>query len=112
MIDLTQKKILVTGAHGFLGRHLAQNLREKRRVLEKNLFLPHSSELDLKIFDNCKRAVQGQDIVIHLAANVGGICYNKQQPGTLFFDNSIMGIQLIEAARLEGIEKFVALGTI
>ena len=112
MIDLSQKKILVTGVHGFLGKHLARNLLEKRKVPRENLFLPTFEELDLRKWENCQRAVKGQDVVIHLAAKVGGIGLNREIPGEMFYDNAIMGIQLMEAARQAKVEKFVAIGTI
>lgn len=112
MLDLTTKKILITGAHGFLGQHLVQNLLEKRHVPKANLFLPRSLELDLRKWENCVKALEGQEVVIHLAANVGGIGYNQAHPGELFYDNLIMGVQLIEAARQAGVQKFVCLGTI
>ena len=112
MIDLRNKKVLITGAQGFLGKHLVKNLLEKRKIPKENLFLPSFEELDLRKWENCQKAVNGQDIVIHLAAKVGGIGLNKEIPGEMFYDNAIMGIQLIEAARLAGVEKFVALGTI
>ena len=112
MIDLTKKKILITGAHGFVGQHLIENLLEKRGVPKGNLFLPRAQELDLRKWENCQKAVRGQEIVIHLAAKVGGIGLNKEKPGELFYDNIIMGTQLMEAARQAGVEKFVALGTI
>ncbi len=112
MIDLKNKKILITGAHGFLGKHLVRNLLEKRGLIQENLFLPAIEELDLRKRENCEKAVEGMDIVIHLAAKVGGIGLNKAKPGELFFDNIIIGTQLMEEARQSGVEKFVTVGTI
>ncbi len=112
MPNLKEKKILITGADGFVGRHLVRNLLEKRRVPKENLFLPNFKELDLRNWEDCKIAVRGQEIVIHLAAKVGGIGLNREEPGELFYDNIVMGAQLMEAARQAGVEKFVAVGTI
>lgn len=103
------KKVLVTGGHGFLGRFVTEKLR-KRGVTD--ISLPRAKDLDLRSWENCKKAVNGTDVVIHLAAKVGGIGFNKEKPGELFYDNAVMGIQLMEAARQAGIEKFVAIGTI
>ncbi len=105
------KKILVTGGAGFLGSFVVQQLKAKG-VDAKKIYIPRSRETDLRKWENCVNVVKGQDIVIHLAANVGGIGYNRKYPGALFYDNAIMGIQLIEAARLEGVEKCVILGTV
>ena len=112
MIKLSQKKILVTGARGFFGKHLVRNLVEKRKVPQDSLFLPTREELDLRTWEGCKKAVEGVDVVFHLAANVGGIGYNKANPGSMFYDNMMMGTQLMEAARQAGVEKLIAVGTV
>ncbi len=111
MISLKEKKILLTGGAGFLGKAVQHRLIE-RGALQENIQIPRSSETDLRKWDNCMDAVKGADIVIHLAAKVGGIGFNRDYPGELFYDNAIMGIQLIEAARLNEVEKFVAVGTV
>jgi len=111
-LNIKNKKILITGADGFLGRHLVKNLLEEKRVLKENLFLPSAEELDLRKRENCEIAVEGKDIVIHLAAKVGGIGLNREKPGEIFYDNIVMGVSLMEEARKAGVKKFVALGTI
>src|SRR3989338_11555635 len=112
MINLKKQKILITGADGFLGKHLVKNLLEKRGIQKEHLFLPTIKELDLTKWESCQKAILGQDIVIHLAAKVGGIGFNQQKPGELFYDNIIMGTQLMEAARQANVKKFIAIGTV
>ena len=102
---------MVTGGAGFLGSFVVQKLLD-RGAPKKNIFIPRSKEFDLRKWENCIQAVKGQDIIIHLAAVVGGIGYNQKIPGQMFYDNIMMGAQLMEAARQAGVEKFVAIGTI
>lgn len=110
-INLTDKRILLTGGAGFLGRYVFEELK-KHGADESNIFVPRSSRWDLRDWQNCEEVVGGMDIVIHLAAKVGGIGLNMKKPGELFYDNLIMGIQLMEAARKAGVQKFVAVGTV
>jgi len=109
--DLSSKRILLTGGSGFLGYYVVRELLE-RGVSVENVIIPRSSEMDLRIWENCEQAVKDSDIVIHLAARVGGIGFNRKFPGDLFYDNAIMGIQLMEAARRKNVDKFVAVGTV
>lgn len=105
----SNKKILVTGGHGFLGSHLVKKLE----VLNpKRLFIPTPLAYDLRSLDSCLRVVRDMDIVIHLAAKVGGIGFNQQFPGEMFYDNVIMSVQLMEEARKAGVKKFVSIGTV
>ncbi|WP_414618819.1 GDP-L-fucose synthase family protein [Calothrix sp. CCY 0018] len=110
-LDLKNKRILVTGGAGFLGRQVVSQLIKAGAEQDK-ITVPRSKDYDLCVMENCKRAVDQQDIVIHLAAHVGGIGLNREKPAELFYDNLMMGTQLIHAAHLAGVEKFTCVGTI
>lgn len=108
---LASKKITVTGGAGFLGTHVVVKLRERGC---QNIFVPRSKNYNLVDNEAVKRLYQDSkpDIVIHLAAKVGGIGANRENPGKFFYDNLMMGVQMMEQGRLYGLEKFVAIGTI
>jgi len=106
------KKILLTGGAGFLGSHILENLIQKKGISKSQVIIPRSKDLDLRKWEDCRKIAENADIIIHLAARVGGIGFNQKYPGTLFYDNIMMGVQLMEAARLEGIQKFVQVGTV
>ncbi len=105
------KSVLITGGAGFLGSAIVEQLA-RRGVSPSQLSIPRSHDLDLRRWENCRKAVEGKDIVIHLAAKVGGIGFNQRYPADLFYDNAIMGVQVIEAARQAGVDKCVVLGTV
>lgn len=111
MINLKNKSILVTGGNGFLGSFVVKKLKARGC---KRIFIPRSRDYDLTRMECVRKVYQdaNPDIVIHLAAKVGGIGANRENPGKFFYDNLMMGVQMIEVARQVGIEKFVALGTI
>jgi GDP-L-fucose synthase len=109
--ELSNKRILVTGGAGFLGRQVVEQLLKAGAQSEK-ITVPRSHEMDLRYADKCQQVVEKQDIVIHLAAHVGGIGLNREKPAELFYDNLMMGTQLIHAAYQAGVEKFVCIGTI
>jgi len=112
------KNILITGGAGFLGSTLVKKLKEKG-IKEENIRIPLIEDTDLRHWENCIRVVRDIDIVIHLAGKVGGIGCNRRYPAEFFYDNAVMGIQMMEAARQAGepprrmgVEKFVVIGTV
>jgi len=110
-MDIKSKKLCITGGAGFLGSHLIENLKSKGC---DNIFVPHIEDYDLTIEKDIIKMYQDAkpDVLIHLAAVVGGIGANREHPGSFYYKNLMMGTQLIEQARLYGLEKFVAIGTI
>jgi len=105
------KRVCVTGGAGFLGSYVLEKLRRRGC---RNILVPAIEEYDLVKIEDIRRMYDDMqpDVVIHLAAVVGGIGANREHPGEFFYKNLMMGVQLIEEARLRGIEKFVAIGTV
>ncbi|QUS60334.1 GDP-L-fucose synthase [Synechocystis sp. PCC 7339] len=111
MLSLENQRILVTGGAGFLGKQVVAQLIAAGGDRQK-ITIPRSKDFDLRQASACEQAVKNQDIVIHLAAHVGGIGLNREKPAELFYDNLMMGVQLIHAAHEAGVRKFVCVGTI
>jgi GDP-L-fucose synthase len=103
------KTVVVTGGAGFLGSHVVELIK---RHNPKTIRVPRSKDVDLREKNQCAKLVKNADIVIHLAATVGGIGFNQNFPGTLFYDNILMGTHLLEESRKAGVTKFVGIGTI
>ena len=111
IMEIKNKRICVTGGKGFLGSHLVQKFNEFGC---EYVYVADIDKYDLRKLQDVKRAYDEirPDIVVHLAAKVGGIGANRLHPGEFFYDNLVMGVQLMEYARLNNVEKFVAIGTV
>ncbi len=111
VLDWAKKNICVTGGAGFLGTHLIEALRMRGA---QNIFIPTIEKYDLVQREDIQRVLADADpdVIIHLAAHVGGIGANREHPAEFFYDNLMMGVQLMHEAYLAGVEKFVAIGTV
>ena len=107
----TRRRVVVTGGSGFLGSYVVEQLHARGA---RDVAVPRRTELDLRRMTDVERMYRDfrPEIVIHLAAVVGGIGANRQRPGEFFYDNLMMGVQLLEIARQQGVEKFVSIGTV
>ncbi len=110
-MDLSKKRICVTGGAGFLGTHLIKKLEARGA---KDIFIPMIEDYDLVKVKDIQRMLDAAkpDLIIHLAAHVGGIGANREHPAEFFYDNLMMGVQLMHEAWAQGVKKFVAIGTI
>lgn len=106
------KRVLVTGGGGFIGSFVIDNLVDLRGMKRENIVVPRSRDCDLRIFENCQRAVEDCQMVLHLAARTGGIAYSRSHPATQYYDCSLINLNVLEAARLAGVEKFVAISNL
>lgn len=106
---LQKQKIVVTGGAGFLGTKVVKQLK---LLGVKDIFVPLSKDYDLRERRVCEKVVSGADVVIHLAAQVGGIGFISEHAGEIYYNNMVMGLELMEAARKAGVKKFVSIGTV
>jgi GDP-L-fucose synthase len=108
-LNWSGKKILVTGGNGFLGSHVVDELKN---LNVKDIFTPASKDYDLRNRTDCKKVLKDIDVVFHLASTSGGIMFMKERPAEAFYDNIMMGTQLLHEAKNSSVEKFIALGTV
>lgn len=110
-MDFSKKRFVVTGGAGFLGRHVCQKLVEFG-ANNANIFVPRSQEYDLRSIHACQQIMKEGDVVIHLAAKVGGLWSHINKQAEFFYDNAMMSLNMVHAAHLARVDKFVGLGTV
>ena len=108
-MDWSGKKVLVTGGNGFLGSHVVNELKN---LNVKDIFTPASKDYDLRNRTDCKKVLKDIDVVFHLASTSGGIMFLKERPAEAFYDNIMMGVNLIHEAKEAGIEKLIITGAV
>ena len=108
-MDWSGKKVLVTGGNGFLGSHVVDELKN---LNVKDVFTPTSKDYDLRNRTDCKKVLKDIDVVFHLASTSGGIVFLKERPAETFYDNIMMGVNLIHEAKEAGIEKLIITGAV
>ncbi|MDO8499675.1 MAG: GDP-L-fucose synthase [bacterium] len=113
MLNLQDKRILVTGGHGFIGQWVIDNLIKTRGLKPKQIIVPNSKRDDLRDFDNCQRLIKKNkiDVIIHLAAIVGGVGFSQKFPATQYYNNILMDLQIIEAAKDCKVQKIISVSS-
>jgi GDP-L-fucose synthase len=109
-LDWKNTTICITGGAGFIGQHLVQGMLRRGAEAAK-LRIPRRANCDLTLLDNARRAISGCNLVVHVAAVVGGIHYNQNFPGEVFYQNTLLNAQVLEACRLEGVAKVVCVSS-
>src|SRR3989338_5241522 len=107
MFNLKDKKALITGGYGFIGQWVVDNLIEKRGLAKDQIIIPDAKKDDLRNIDNCLRLMKNNqiDVVIHLAAVLGGVGFSKKFPASQYYNNILMDLQVVEAAKERGVKK-------
>ena len=108
----TGKRILVTGGAGFIGTSVVDRLVSTRGVRRQDIVVPRRQDCDLRVLDCARRAVEGCQAVVHLAARTGGISYSRSHPASQYYDCALINLQVLEAARLAGVVAFVGIGNL
>ena len=106
------RPIVVTGGAGFIGSSLVEQLVRTRGVNSSNIRVPRSAELDLRRFEHAQRALDGAEIVFHLAAPTGGIAYSRSHPASQYVSCALIDVNVLEAARLAGVSKVILLANL
>ena len=109
-MNLANKKILVAGGNGFLGPYVIQKLID-HGAQKENMYAPRGEACDLRVLENCEKAVAGRELVLNLAGTTGNAQFHRDHPAEIFYDNLMIGIQLMEAARRAGVQKFISIGS-